>query len=92
MQTATTHCLDPDHAAADGSTALVVACAHKRHDCVRALLEYGANPTHCTSDGRTAMQVAREQKDTEAVKLLVGELRRGQELVGKLVEGAPRRQ
>ena len=55
-----------------GSTALTTAVSVGQADCVRELLEQGANPSLKMKDGSTALTKAREAQNTELVTLLEG--------------------
>ena len=77
-------------------SALMHACHQRNHSCVQALLNAGANPSqaitvnqsHLGNDVKiqqSPMSIARKNNDKECVKILIGCLQRGQQLVGRTV-------
>lgn len=56
----------------NGQTPLLEACVNGHVECVRLLLEAGANRKTVDSDGQTAMQLAeRSAKGSAAIKALL---------------------
>jgi len=57
-----------NHMENDGYTALMIACYHRNANCVRMLLNTGADITLRNRQGRTAMDIA--SSDSEIIRLI----------------------
>ena len=62
-----------------------MACRGKNRECVKGLLEAGANPALVLPDSSSAIKCAKEIRDTECLRMLLGALRTGQDLKGHTV-------
>lgn len=62
---------DPDAANAEGFTALMVAAANDRSDCVELLARAGANPDAMSPDGITALHSACASSSLETIDALL---------------------
>ncbi len=68
---------------AEGGTLLHFACARNQPECVRVLLDLGADPNLKGSNEQTALHVAVMLSDDECVKQLLKSEVRGYRVIGK---------
>ena len=62
---------DPNHAAKDGTTPLMLAANLNRGELAELLLDYGADPGRADEDGKTAESIAASKGNREVLALLV---------------------
>ena len=62
---------DPNVCAADGATALIVACIYCHVDIAKMLLDAGADPNMVSEDGYSALMMASSNGYSEMVRLLL---------------------
>ena len=67
------------------SSPLIAACRMRSYECVKLLLESGANPNGTLPNGESPSKICKELKDKECMRMFIESLKRGQELIGKQI-------